>query len=63
VYLGGQAVGTLKTDAKGNANGTMIGPVRSFARADAGQSGRTARQVLIVEDGAAPSVDAAVLHG
>jgi YVTN family beta-propeller protein len=62
VYLGGQAVGTLRTDAKGNANGTMIGPVRSFANAETGQQTPASRQVLIVEDGATPSADAAVLH-
>jgi len=37
VYMSGQdaALGTFKTDAKGMANGTMIGPVREAARLDA----------------------------
>ena len=55
VFLGGEAVGTLRTDAQGNANGTMIGPVRSFAGTGAGRPAPTARQVLILEDGTAPS--------
>jgi len=62
VFLGGEAVGTLRTDAQGNANGTMIGPVRSFAGTEAGRAAPAARQVLILEDGTAPSAEAAVLH-
>ena len=63
VYLGGQPVGTLRTDAKGNANGTMIGPVRAFTRPDAAPADRAAGQVLIMEGNTAPSAAAAVLAG
>jgi YVTN family beta-propeller protein len=63
VYLGGQQVGALRTDAKGNANGTMIGPVRSFAQPGAGQPVPPSRHVWIVEGAAAPSADTAVLRG
>jgi YVTN family beta-propeller protein len=62
VYLGGQAVGALRTDAKGNANATMIGPVRAFARPEAGQPAADARQISIVEDDAPPSPGNTVLH-
>lgn len=62
VYLAGQQVGALRTDAKGNANGTMIGAVRTFAQADAERPAPSARQIRIVEDGATPTAGAAVLH-
>ena len=63
VVLGGQPVGTLRTDAKGNANGTMIGPVRSFTRPDAAPAGQAAGKILIMEGDAAPSPATAVLAG
>ena len=64
VYLGGQPVGTVRTDAKGNANGTMIGPVRGFTRPDAAAAPRpSAQQIWIIEGNAAPSAAAAVLAG
>jgi hypothetical protein len=63
VYLGTQPVGALRTDAKGNANGTMIGPVRTFTRPDAAPAGQAAGKVLIMEGTAAPSPAAAVLAG
>jgi YVTN family beta-propeller protein len=63
VVLGGQPVGTLRTDAKGNANGTMIGPVRSFTRPDAAPADQAAGKILIMEGNTAPSPAAAVLAG
>lgn len=64
VVLGGQPVGTVRTDAKGNANGTMIGPVRGFTRPDAAAAPRpSAQQIWIIEGNAAPSAAAAVLAG
>jgi hypothetical protein len=61
VYLGGQPVGTLRTDAKGNANGTMIGPVRAFTRPEAAAAPKSSGQIWIIEGDAAPSAAAAVL--
>nr|WP_052171092.1 hypothetical protein [Massilia sp. JS1662] len=63
VYLDGQPVGTVRTDAKGNANGTMIGPVRSFTRPDTAPAGQAAGKILIMEGTTAPSPAAAVLAG
>lgn len=53
VYLSGHksAVGIFKTDAKGVANGTMIGPERELAKPDA----LAAASRLIVMEGAAPA--------
>ena len=61
VYLGGQQVGALRTDAKGNANATMIGPVRSFAQPAPDQPAPAAQQILIMEGTAAPSASLAAL--
>lgn len=69
VYLAGSRApsGTFRTDAKGAANGTMIGPVRSFA-AD-GRAGNkvenngAARRFLVVEgEDGEPSEAQAVLR-
>jgi YVTN family beta-propeller protein len=62
VYLGGQPVGALRTDTKGNANATMIGPVRAFARPEADQPTAGARQISIVEGDAPPTPDNTVLR-
>lgn len=64
VYLGTQQVGALRTDDKGNANVTMIGPVRQFASAgsaDRATPSSKPEQLLIMEGDAAPSAAAAVL--
>ncbi len=61
VYLGGQQAGSLRTDAKGMASGTMIGPVRTFAQAGAAQSAPAAERVLVMEGAAPPDAAAAVL--
>jgi YVTN family beta-propeller protein len=61
VWLGGQQAGALHTDGKGMANGTMIGPVRTFAQAGAAQSMPDTAQVLVMEGAAAPDAAAAVL--
>jgi YVTN family beta-propeller protein len=63
VVLGGQPVGTVRTDAKGNANGTMIGPERSVTRPDAAPARQAAGKILIMEGTTAPSAAAAVLAG
>lgn len=62
VYLDKQQAGSLRTDAKGMANATMIGPVRAFAQAGAAQSMPDSRQVLVMEGTAAPDAEAAVLR-
>ncbi|WP_296001095.1 YncE family protein [Rugamonas sp.] len=53
VYMSGQAaaLASFKTDAKGMANGTMIGPVREAARLDAAGAGGH----LLVMEGAQPA--------
>jgi YVTN family beta-propeller protein len=61
VYLGGQQAGSLRTDAKGAANGTMIGPVRAFAAATSAQAMPATIRVLMMEGSAAPDADTAVL--
>jgi YVTN family beta-propeller protein len=61
VWLGGQQAGSLRTDAKGMASGTMIGPVRSFAQAGAAQSAPAAERVLVMEGTATPDARSAVL--
>jgi YVTN family beta-propeller protein len=61
VWLGGQQAGSLHTDAKGMANGTMIGPVRNFARAGEAQSMPDSAKVLVMEGTAAADAKAAVL--
>jgi hypothetical protein len=55
VYLRGQQapVGAFKTDAKGAANGTMIGPVRAPAVTEAPAEQGAGR--IIVMEGAAPA--------
>jgi len=61
VYLSSQQapIGTFRTDAKGAANGTMIGPVREVAKAEAAATGADR---IIVMEGAQPSnADQAVL--
>jgi YVTN family beta-propeller protein len=68
-YLGSLQVGAMLTDAKGNVNTTMIGPVRQFAPAGqgtaTGATGSTSlpkpERLLIMEGNAAPSPSAAVL--
>jgi YVTN family beta-propeller protein len=61
VYLGGQQAGSLHTDAKGMANGTMIGPVRTFAQAGQAQAMPDSAKVLVMEGAAAPDAGTAVL--
>ena len=61
VYLGGQQAGSLHTDAKGAAAGTMIGPVRSFAQAGAAEAAPGATRVLVMEGAARPDARTAVL--
>jgi hypothetical protein len=61
VWLGGQQAGALHTDGKGMANGTMIGPVRTFAQAGSAQSMPDSAKVLVMEGAAAPDAAAAVL--
>ncbi len=61
VYLGGQQAGALRTDAKGMANGTMIGPVRTFAQAGSAQARPQEQRVLVMEGTAAPDAGTAVL--
>jgi YVTN family beta-propeller protein len=61
VYLGGQQIGALRTDGKGNADVTMIGPVRSFAKQDAAQPAPGALHLAVVEGSAPPSAGATVL--
>ena len=53
VYMSGQdaALASFKTDAKGMANGTMIGPVREAARLDAPGGSRH----LVVMEGTQPA--------
>jgi YVTN family beta-propeller protein len=49
VYLSSHAaaIGSFRTDAKGAANGTMIGPVREVARAEAAATG--ADRIIVME--------------
>lgn len=58
VYLSSQAapVGSFRTDAKGMANGTMIGPVRTAAKSDASGASNAAGAAsrIIVMEGAQP---------
>jgi hypothetical protein len=61
VYLGGQLAGSLRTDAKGMAAGTMIGPVRTFAQAGAAAAAPDTQRILVMEGAAAPDPAAAVL--
>ncbi|TQK08283.1 hypothetical protein [Herbaspirillum sp. SJZ107] len=61
VYLGGQQAGALRTDAKGTAAGTMIGPVRTFAQANAAAAAPAAQRVLVMEGSMAPDPASAVL--
>jgi YVTN family beta-propeller protein len=66
VYQGRQQVGALLTDAKGNANVTMIGPVRQFAPEGAAGSPAPGslpapERLLIMEGDAAPAAADAVL--
>jgi YVTN family beta-propeller protein len=61
VYLGGQLAGSLRTDAKGMAAGTMIGPVRTFAQAGEAAAAPATQRVLVMEGAAAPDPAAAVL--
>jgi YVTN family beta-propeller protein len=60
VYLSSQAapVASYRTDAKGAANGTMIGPVRQAARTDAAGA---ADRILIMEGAQPPNAATAVL--
>lgn len=51
---------SLMTDAKGAANGTVIGPVKSYT-VSAQQASRQAQRIVIMEGTAAPSAQAAVL--
>jgi len=52
VYLGSQAspVGSFRTDQKGAASGTMIGPVRAFA---GGEAARVGSRIVVMEGEAA----------
>jgi YVTN family beta-propeller protein len=61
IYLDKQQAGSLKTDAKGMANATMIGPVRSFAQAGEAQKMPEQRHVLVMEGAADPDAKVAVL--
>lgn len=61
VYLGANQAGSLRTDAKGVANGTMIGPVRTFAEVSTAQAAPKSERVFVVEAGLAPGVENAVL--
>jgi YVTN family beta-propeller protein len=61
VYLDTEQAGSLKTDAKGMANATMIGPVRGFAQAKEAQEMPEQRHVLVMEGAAKPDAKAAVL--
>ncbi|HAT33314.1 MAG TPA: hypothetical protein DCW29_21450 [Janthinobacterium sp.] len=60
VFLGGQAqpLASLKTNAKGAANGTMIGPVRTWVKDDAAVD---AAKLIVMEDGQAADENRAVL--
>jgi YVTN family beta-propeller protein len=62
VYLGSELTGSLRTDAKGAAAATMIGPVRNFALAGAAQSASAATRVLVMEGAAAPDAGTAALR-
>ena len=61
VYLSGQAavLGSFRTDAKGAANGTMIGPVRTLAKAEAAAGG--GERILVMEGAQAADASKAVL--
>ncbi|WP_051972219.1 hypothetical protein [Massilia sp. 9096] len=61
VWLGSQQIGALRTDAKGNADVTMIGPVRNFGMAAGAQPAPGAAHLSIVEGTAQPSAGASVL--
>jgi YVTN family beta-propeller protein len=61
VWLGGQQAGALRTDAKGAANGTMIGPVRTFAAAGQAQAAPSSYRVVVMEGAVAPQAGQAVL--
>lgn len=60
VYLGGQAspVGSFRTDRKGAAGGTMIGPVRAFA---GGEAARAGSRIVVMEGDAAADPACAAL--
>ncbi|WP_038493210.1 YVTN family beta-propeller repeat protein [Janthinobacterium agaricidamnosum] len=60
VYQSSQAapVGSFRTDGKGMANGTMIGPVRAPARSDAPGA---ADRILVMQDGQAANPQKATL--
>jgi YVTN family beta-propeller protein len=60
VYLGGQQIGALRTDAKGNADVTMIGPVRNFGMAGAQPAPGTVH-LTVVENSAQPGANTTVL--
>ena len=61
VYLSHQAaaIGSFRTDAKGAANGTMIGPVRELAKAEAAASG--ADRIIVMEGSQPANAAKAVL--
>lgn len=61
VWLDGQPAGALRTDAKGAANATMIGPVRTFAPAGQAQTMAAAYRVTVTEGTAAPDAGRAIL--
>jgi YVTN family beta-propeller protein len=59
VYLGARQVGALRTDAKGNADGTMIGPTEYLP--PSATAPHPSQRLLIMEGTAAPSAQQAVL--
>ncbi|QBE66368.1 YVTN family beta-propeller repeat protein [Pseudoduganella lutea] len=60
VYLGTEQAGALRTDAKGMANGTMIGPLRNLALVEAAKTAPAAR-ILVMEGSKGPDEATAVL--
>ncbi|WP_374046794.1 hypothetical protein [Massilia sp. YIM B02763] len=62
VYLAGQdaPVANFKTDAKGAANGSVIGPVKSYAGAQSGGSG-AGHRIVVMEGNAKADAAQAVL--
>ncbi|MBB3220529.1 YVTN family beta-propeller repeat protein [Pseudoduganella umbonata] len=61
VYLGTTQAGALRTDAKGAANGTMIGPLRTFAQVEAAQAAPATARILVMEGDKGPDEATAVL--
>jgi YVTN family beta-propeller protein len=61
VYLGAQQIGALRTDAKGNADVTMIGPVRNFGAAAGTQPAPGTVHLSVVEGTGQPTAGTTVL--